>query len=211
MSPAGRPSIFIVPPFCPSCGAPFAYDPGADAVCAACAIASPGYDRARAVLRYGETARRLVAGLKYADRLHLTPTLSEWLWRCGAELLADAELLVPVPLHRRRLIARRFNQSALLALGVSRRSGVPAAPDMLVRHRATPAQAGLSRSRRARNVRGAFHVPPALRAGLAERRILLVDDVVTTGATAAACARVLRRAGAARIDVLSLARVVRSN
>lgn len=202
---------FIAPPQCATCGLPFDYDLGPGAVCAPCAAAPPAFDRARAVLRYGDVARRLVAGFKYADRTHLAVWLAAWLARAGAALLDDADLLVPVPLHRRRLVVRRFNQSAMLARALSKACGAAAPVGALVRHRATPAQAGLDRARRARNVAGAFRVPAGERAGLAGRRVVLVDDVLTTGATAQACARVLRRAGAARIDVLTLARVVPDN
>lgn len=198
---------FIAAPQCESCGLPFDYDLGAGAVCGACAAAPPPWERARAVMRYGATARRLVAGLKYADRLHMAPALAEWLARAGAPLLAGAELLAPVPLHRRRLVLRRFNQSALLALALSRATGVEAAPGCLARRRATRPQAGLPRDRRARNVAGAFLVPERERARVDARRVVLIDDVLTTGATAGECARALLRAGAARVDVLTLARV----
>lgn len=199
---------FIAAPQCESCGVPFDYDLGAGAVCAACAAAPPPWGRARAVMRYGAAARRLVAGLKYADRLHMAPALAAWLARAGAPSLAGAELLAPVPLHRRRLVLRRFNQSAVLALALSRATGVEAASGCLVRRRATRPQAGLTRGRRARNVAGAFRVPERERARVGGRRVVLVDDVLTTGATAEECARALLRAGAARVDVLTLARVV---
>ncbi len=199
---------FIAAPFCHRCGLPFAYDTGPGAVCAACASASPPFDRARAAVRYGDTARRLVGGFKYGDRTHLAPALAKLLLRPGAALLEDADLLVPVPLHPRRLIARRFNQSAMLARALSMLCRVAVSTDALTRHRATPAQAGLGREGRARNVAGAFRVPSRQRAGIAGRHIVLIDDVLTTGATANACARALRRADAERIDVLTLARVV---
>ena len=198
---------FIVDPLCDSCGLPFSHDLGEGILCPACIAAPPAFARARAALRYGDMARRLIAGFKYADRIHLAPFLAAWLARPGEALLAGADLLVPAPLHRRRLIARRFNQSAMLARELSARCGAPASMSALVRHRATPPQAGLDRARRARNVTGAFRVPPAARAEVAGRRIVLIDDVLTTGATAEACARALRRAGAARVDVLTIARV----
>lgn len=198
---------FIAAPYCETCGSPFPYDEGEGAICARCAASPPHFERARAAMRYDTVARRIVAGFKYADRLHLVPALAAWLARSGDVLLAEADLLVPVPLHRRRLFARRFNQSAVLALALSRRSGVPAAVGALVRHRATPSQTGLNRAQRARNVGGAFRVPEKERTTVADSRIVLVDDVLTTGATADACARTLLRAGARRVDVLTLARV----
>lgn len=198
---------FIAAPYCETCGLPFPYDVGEEALCARCAASPPHFERARAAVRYGDVARRVVAGFKYGDRLHLVPALAAWLERAGGVLLADADLLVPVPLHRRRLFARRFNQAAMLALALSGRCGVPAAVSALVRHRSTPTQTGLDRAQRARNVRGAFLVPEKERTAVANGRIVLIDDVMTTGATADACARALSRAGARRIDVLTLARV----
>lgn len=199
---------FIVPPLCAVCGLPFDVDPGEDALCGACAAARPDFDRARAALRYGGVARNLVLRLKHADRTDLAPALARWMAAAGEALLAEADVIAPVPLHRLRLFARRYNQAALLAARVARLSERPFAPDLLRRTRRTPSQAGLSRSARLRNQRGAF----AVRARYADRvqgaRVVLIDDVMTTGATVAACARTLKRAGAARIDVLTLARVV---
>ncbi|HEX9648396.1 MAG TPA: ComF family protein [Alphaproteobacteria bacterium] len=199
---------FLAPPQCACCGLPFDYGIGAGATCAPCAARAPAFDRARAVMRYGAVARRLVVGLKHGDRTHLVPALGAWLVRAGAELLDGADALVPVPLHRHRLLARRFNQSALLARAAARATGVPVAVDALRRTKATPSQGGLSRHQRQRNVAGAFEVAAERRASLAGRRLVLVDDVFTTGATVEACARTLRRAGAGHVDVLTLARVV---
>ena len=135
--------------------------------------------------------------------------ISEAMARAGAELLEEADLVVPVPLHRWRLLRRRYNQSALLALAVSRSSGVAAVPDLIRRVRATASQGGLSAGQRRRNVAGAFRVAPRLVDRVAGRRVVLVDDVHTTGATLVACTGALRRAGATDVDVLTLARVVR--
>lgn len=198
---------FIAAPLCACCGLPFEIDPGPGALCAGCMAEPPRFGRARAVFRYDEHGRRLVLGFKHADRLDMAPTFARWLARAGTALLADADLVAPVPLHWTRLFLRRYNQAALLANGVARVAGLRAAPDLLTRRRRTPSQGGLGREQRQRNVRGAFAVrDPAAVAG---RRVLLVDDVLTTGATASACAMALNRAGAASVDVLTLARVVR--
>jgi ComF family protein len=168
----------------------------------------PAYWRARAAVRYDDVARALVHALKYGDRLDLAPTMGRWIANAGRELLGDADALVPVPLHWRRLWMRRFNQSTRLAEVVSAASGVPVAYDVLRRVKATAQQVGLTRVQRADNVQGAFRVAPDARAEVAGRRLVLVDDVLTTGATLDACARTLLRAGARNVDVLTFARVV---
>ena len=200
---------FLAPPHCAACGFPFEFDHGEDTLCGACARIPPVYERARAVLRYDDASRDLILGFKHADRTFAAPAFSRWMARAGAELLEDADLIVPVPLHRLRLLSRRYNQAALLAHGIAKASGITVVPDLLVRTRRTPSQGRLSPARRRRNVRGAFAVKGA-RAGLLKgRRVLLIDDVLTTGATVSACTRALRRAGAKAADVLTLARVVR--
>jgi ComF family protein len=150
----------------------------------------------------------LVHGLKYSDRLDLSPMMGRWMARAGRELLADADALVPVPLHWRRRWARRYNQSAVLSRAISAICGVPITHGGLKRIRATPQQVGRSRTERADNVQGAFLVPPDHKVEVAGRRLVLVDDVLTSGATVDACTRALLRAGAAQVDVLVFARVV---
>jgi len=201
---------FLSAPHCECCGFPFEYDPGpADTLCAACAARRPLFERARAVLAYGEPSRRLVLDFKHGDRTWPAPVFGRWLARAGSELVAEADLAVPVPLHRRRLYARRYNQAAMMALALGRETGVAVQPDLLVRRRPTPSQGRLSAAARRRNVRGAFAMRPGFEAMAVGRRILLVDDVLTTGATAEECARTLLRAGALAVDVLTLARVIR--
>jgi len=168
----------------------------------------PAYDRARAAVRYDDVARTLVQSLKYSDRLDLAPIMGRWMARAGRALLSDADALVPVPLHWRRQWARRFNQSAALAGVISALGNVPVVHGGLKRVRATPQQVGLSKTERADNVQGAFRVPAERKADIAGRRVVLIDDVLTSGATVDACARALLRAGVAHIDVLVFARVV---
>jgi ComF family protein len=199
---------FIARPYCERLGTPFPSDTGGALLSPAAIADPPAYDRARAAARYGDVARDLVHLLKYGDRLDLAKPLGAWMARAGAELLEDADALVPVPLHWSRLWQRRFNQSAALARTVSALSGVPVADHILARVRATPPQVGLGKSERARNVQAAFTVPKAARSEVKARKLVVIDDVLTSGATADACARVLRRAGASRVDVLVLARVV---
>jgi ComF family protein len=208
-APCWASTPFIERPFCERSGAPFAQDLGDGLLSPEVLADPPVWSRARAVARYEDgPARRLVHRLKYGDRIELAGPMGAWMARAGAELLADADLLVPVPLHRRRLFARRFNQAAELASGVSRACGAPANPLALERVKATSPQVGLTRAQRAENLQGAFRTPPERRQDVAGRRVVLVDDVMTSGATANACARALLRAGAERVDALVFARVV---
>lgn len=201
---------FIAPPHCPRLGIPFVYDPGPDLLSMEAIAAPPAYHRARAAVRYDDTAKTLVHGLKYQDRCDLAPVMGRWMARAGRELLDDADMLVPVPLHWQRAWSRRFNQSGLLAHAVATQSGVPFAGDALRRGKATRQQVGLTRSERADNVQGAFQVPAHRRSAIEGRHIVLVDDVLTSGATVDACARALLRAKARQVDVLVFARVVDS-
>jgi ComF family protein len=202
---------FIAPPFCSRLGIPFVYDPGPGILSMQAIADPPAYQRARAAVRYDEVARTLVHQLKYHDRTDLAPTMGRWMARAGQELLAEADILVPVPLHWRRGFSRRFNQSGALAQAISRKSGVAVSRDALRRIRPTEHQIGLSRAERASNVQGAFSIPAERRAEIQGRRVILVDDVLTSGATTDACARVLLRAKAAQVDVLVFARVVEAH
>ena len=202
---------FLAPPLCARCGYPFETAPAESAICGACAARAPAFDRARAVLAYDDASRELLLGFKHADRTEGAPAYAAWMARAGADLLAEADLIAPVPLHWRRLLHRRYNQAALLARALGRQPGTEAVvvPDLLRRRRVTASQGHLSPAARWRNVQGAFALTARRAARVQGARVLLVDDVLTTGATAEACARLLRRAGAAGVDVLTLARIVR--
>jgi ComF family protein len=196
-------------PYCERLGIPFAYDLGAGALSAEAIADPPPFDRSRAVAAFDDVARRLVHGLKYRDRLELAAWMGEWMLRAGGELIGEADVVVPVPLHRRRLWQRRYNQSVMLARTVADGAGKPLAVRALTRIRATAQQVGLSAGERDRNVRGAFLVPASDKAAIAGRRVLLIDDVYTTGATVKAATRAITRAGAVAVDVLVFARVVK--
>jgi len=198
---------FITRPYCERLGIPFMYDPGPGILSMEAIADPPAYNRARAAVRFDEISRALVHALKYGDRLDLAPMMGRWIGHAGREILAEADALVPVPLHWRRQWARRFNQSAMLAAAISAECGVPIAAGALKRVKATAQQVGLSRSERASNVQGAFKVPDEGKAAVFGRRLVLVDDVLTSGATVEGCARALLRAGAANVDVLIFARV----
>ena len=198
---------FITRPYCERLGIPFVYDPGPGILSMEAIADPPAYNRARAAVRFDEISRVLVHALKYGDRLDLAPMMGRWISRAGGEVLAEADALVPVPLHWRRLWTRRFNQSAMLAAAVSAASGVPMVTDALKRVKATVQQVGLSRSERAANVQGAFRVPEQGKAAVVGRRLIVLDDVLTSGVTVEGCARALLRAGASNVDVLVFARV----
>ncbi|MFG1477625.1 ComF family protein [Xanthobacter sp. V4C-4] len=205
---------FITPPCCERTGVPFPHalaTAGAPAVprYSAEAIDSPpAFDRARAVALFTDVARDLVHNLKYADRLDVAAPMARMMALAGRELIADADLIVPVPLHAVRLWRRRFNQAALLARHLAPTDGPPVRADLLRRRRATSSQTRLGRQARRANVADAFAPCGDAASVLPGQRVLLVDDVYTTGATLDACARVLRRAGAAHVDALTFARVV---
>jgi ComF family protein len=200
---------FVTEPCCRRCGVPFANigQAGQDRLCPTCQSDPPGFDRARAALRYDAQARRLILPFKHADRIEIAATLAVHMARAGAALLRDADLLVPVPLHRGRLFSRGYNQAALLATAVARLACRPALLDALVRCRGTPSLDKKSTGERVAAVQGAFAVRPSRAMRLTDRKILLIDDVMTSGATANACALTLKAAGALMVDVLVAARV----
>lgn len=216
---------FIAAPYCQRLGTPFPYDPGpngagpmdpgpenhGEAMLSPAAIADPpDYGRARAVARYDGPARALVRSMKFQDRMELAGVMAGQMARAGRELIDDCDVVVPIPLHRRRLFSRRFNQSALLAEKIARLADRDYVPAAVSRVKPTRHQIGLSAAERKRNVAGAFRVRKDMQPLIEGRRVLLVDDVLTTGATANACARVCRRARASSVDVLVFARVAAS-
>ncbi len=196
---------FLGDPCCVRCGLPFEYGGGREAECGRCLADPPPFDRMRAAVAYGEVARQVALKLKYSGRPGVASTLGRFMARHLAS--ADREaVLVPVPLHRWRIWKRGYNQSALIASSLAKASGLAVDLDLLRRVKATPVLRGLGRRERALAVRGAFAVRG--KEPLAGRSFILVDDVFTSGATAGACARTLKRAGAARVEIICWARVV---
>lgn len=199
---------FIERPFCEVLGLPFNYDPGAGMISAQAIADPPPFDRLRAVAAHDGAVRDLVHRLKYGDRTDLAPMMARWMLRAGREALAEADAIVPVPMHRWRLFSRQYNQSAELARALARLSGKPMVSGALVRVKRTQKQVGLSAKGRADNVRGAFKVLERRRAEVMGRRLVLIDDVYTTGATVKAATRALKRAGATEVTVLTFAMAI---
>lgn len=199
---------FLEAPLCSKCGVPLESVTPSDRECGACIADPPLFSRARAALAYDDESRSLITLFKYADRTDLADSFASWMARAGQDLIAECDILTPVPLHRWRLLMRRFNQAGMLAHAIGRRAGRRVIPDLLIRTRPTPPQVGLSFEGRRRNVAQAFRLRDRYVSAIIGARVLLIDDVLTTGATVEACAKLLSRAGAAQVDVVTLARVV---
>jgi len=202
-----RTIAFIRQPLCDRLGIPMPFGgSGAPLISAAAAADPPLYNRARAVAVFdGDSViRHLIHAMKYADRHEARRLLGRWMTDAGRDLLDDADVIIPVPLTRWRLMRRQFNQAAMLAQEIARASGVPTNPHALAKIKTTPPQVGLTREQRRLNVRGAFSVPQSRKAAVYGKRVLLIDDVITTGATAEACVRALQAAGATSVDVLAV-------
>ncbi len=202
---------FIAAPFCQRCGVPFDFSASqGDAQCDLCQENPPVYYQARSAMIYNDVARQMILAFKHGDQAHLASAFVPWLLQAGREMLDQADYLIPVPLHYWRQVKRRYNQSLLISRALGASSQVPVMAKGLVRHRSTPSQGGLSAAARMDNVKDAFRVLPSYETMLAGKKVILVDDVYTTGATVQACSRALLDAGAAQINVLSLARVLSS-
>ena len=201
---------FIADPFCDRCGIPFEFDTGTGThLCAPCIQKAPEYDSCRSALKYNDASRDLILGFKHADKMHAALAFMPWLKSAGADMLQNADIIIPVPLHRWRLISRRYNQAAILAQRLGKETGIQVHVDVLIRSRNTPSQGHLKAGERAKNDRKAFALTPKYEDLLKDKNIILIDDVYTTGSTINECAKILKRAKAARVDVLSIARVVR--
>jgi ComF family protein len=199
---------FIERPYCEVMGTPFSYDPGPDILSAEAIANPPVFDRLRSAALYEGCVRELVGNLKYRDRIDLSLMMAAWMQRAGGDALARADAVLPVPLHRQRLMSRKFNQSAELARHIAARSGKPFLHASLIRRKKTAQQVGLGLKAREDNVRGAFAMAPGHELDVAGLRVVLVDDVYTTGATVASVTRVLKKAGAIDVTVLTFARAL---
>jgi len=199
---------FLDAPWCEACGFPFEYAVQGSSLCARCSVRRPAYDRARAAMAYDDGSRALILSFKHGGRTEGLASFAAQMRRAGRDVLEGAELLIPVPLHPSRLIKRRYNQAVLLARALAKITPAEFAPDILFRTKRTESQGGFNARARADNVRGAFSVKNADQ--IKGRHIVLIDDVLTTGATLESCARRLKRAGAAQVDGICLARVAKA-
>ncbi len=204
-----RDLTFIGKPQCGCCGIPFEFGMAAGTLCVRCIEKRPPYRTARSALVYNDASRAMILRFKHADQLHAVHAFTPWLRRAGAEMLDGADLLVPVPLHPFRLWRRRYNQAALIAQALGKSCGLPVMPEALKRQRATPSQGYLDYKQRQKNVKNAFAVNHQAVQRLDGRSVVLIDDVYTTGATVKECTRALLAAGAAAVDILTVARVVK--
>lgn len=198
---------FITPPFCACCGAAFDIPVDVTTLCGACIADAPHFQSVRGAIIYDDASRKIVLGFKHGDRTENLAALAGWMQRAGGEILANCDILIPVPLHRWRLLQRHYNQSALLAQRLARMTNKIYIANILQRIRNTPSQGHRKRKERQENVKGAFTVPNEKRDLIAGKKIILIDDVMTTGATVDECARILLKAGAAEVHVLTLSRV----
>ncbi|MGU3573917.1 ComF family protein [Brucellaceae bacterium C25G] len=199
---------FIEQPYCPVLGTPFAHDFGSHFLCAEAIANPPPFKRLRSAVLHKGAAQRMAVSLKFYDRTDLAPWMAQWLARAGYELLDECDVIIPVPLYRWRFWKRRYNQSAELARALAKTASKPFCADALIRSRNTVQQTGLGSKERQRNVDGAFKVPDKGDIHIRGRRILLIDDVYTTGATVRSATRTLLRHGAQSVDVLTFSRVL---
>lgn len=202
---------FIADPQCGKCGIPFDFESFEGLTCTACLDRTPPFETARAALKYDDASRDMILRFKHADQTHVVLAFIPWMEKAGAQMLAQADYLVPVPLHRWRLLSRRYNQSALIAQALSKKTKVPTMVDGLLRIRATEVQGYKKAAERHKNVKKAFVTNPKREEAVKGKSIILIDDVYTTGATVKECAKTLMKAGAKRVDILTLARVVRDD
>lgn len=203
---------FIADPQCHRCGFPFDFDDGAAKegnVCAACHKDPPIFNYVRSALVYDDASRNVILGFKHGDQTHSVPSFMPWMLRAGEEILAQSDYLVPVPLHRWRILRRRYNQSGLMAQYLSKETGIPVFLDLIERHKATVVQGHLRINERQKNVRNAFMILDKYKEKIKNKHICLIDDVFTTGATVNECTKILLKSGAASVNILTLARVVK--
>lgn len=203
--------VWISTPQCQTCGIPFEADLGledTDLICGKCLKDPPVFHKARSALVYAKSGRSLILSFKHGDRTMMAPMLATWMAQSATEILGDTDIIIPVPLHYLRLLRRRYNQAALLGAELARKTGIVMRADLLIRHRYTAVQGKNKKISRKDNVKNAFTLNPKKQHDIRGKTILLIDDVYTSGATIESCTKPLLKAGAAQVNVLTLARVI---
>ena len=198
---------FICRPYCEICGKPFEFDIPEETRCGACCKKNPIFTKARSAFIYDSFSAKLILPFKHSDHLELAPLLTNLLYRAGRDLFSETDLIIGVPLHRFRHIKRKYNQADVLAKRLAEKSHIPYHSAILTRKRATISQGHMKAAERKRNVAGAFGIKN--KHLIKDKNILLIDDVFTTGATINECSKILLKNGAAKVFVLTLARVVK--
>ncbi len=199
---------FITKPYCSICSFPFAYENDLNAVCGYCVMHKPKYDRAIAIMRYDYHSKKLIQKFKYQDQLHVLDYLVNLMLNMGKEIIEQADIIVPVAMHKMKLLKRGYNQAALLAMNIAQNNNLQYLPQLITKIKTAPAQAELSKEERLKNIKNSFKLNPKFKADIKGKNILLVDDVITTGATIAECCRIIRAEKPAKIFVLTLAKRV---
>ncbi|MDB2415140.1 ComF family protein [Rickettsiales bacterium] len=197
---------FVRPPYCQKCSFPFEYSIEGENLCAECIKSPPAFNKARCAFLYDDNSRKIVTSFKFGDKTHSHMTLAKMMISSATDLLKEVDIIVPVPLHRLRLLKRKYNQSAILAHSISKYTDIAVVPDLLIRNRNTPPQSGLTQRQRHKNMKNAFSVREKYHQFIDEKKVMLIDDVMTTGATIEACTKALFKSGAAEVYVLTLAR-----
>ena len=201
---------FISDPQCEICGLPFELEAADGILCGSCIKTPPPYQTARSVLKYDDKSRNLITNFKYGDKIHACDNFAKWMARAGKKTIENSDVITPVPLHRIRLFTRRYNQSALLTNSLKKITGIPAYNELLIRNKHTRPQVGLLPKQRKENVKGVFSLNPKYKHFIEGKSVILVDDVMTTGATIEACSKILKKSGAHKVNVLTIARTVKS-
>ena len=199
---------FISQPSCFICSTPFLYEEEKEAICAPCIVNKPNYDRAIAILEYDDASKKIIHKFKYNDQLHILNYIVNLMTNIGKEIFNNIDMIAPVPIHKYKLLKRGYNQSALIAMNIASRKNLPYLPQLLIKSKNTIAQTGLKKSQRISNISNSFKLNHKFYANLAGKNILLIDDVITTGSTINECSRVLKKEGANKIFVLTLAKKI---